>query len=206
MKNLLLLFLLISLATACKKESESSVISGGHLADGSDMRFDPYVDAFMDRLLLAGLAPDTSLLEIKFSNSLPKNVLGRCSKVGGVYETVYINQTLWKTLNAGSKEELIFHELGHCLLDRAHNTTLATDGTALPVSVMYPYHLGAHYTSAAKYSAYQTELFSTNPAIFSGYLFDPVVYRSSLLSAGDSIVQQEHLTEERIFFCPTGNI
>jgi hypothetical protein len=206
MKNLLLLFLLISLVTACKKESKSSVISGGSLADGSDMRFDPYVEAFMDRLLLAGLAPDTSLLDIQFSNSLPKNVLGRCSKVDGVYETVYINQTLWRTLNAGSKEELIFHELGHCLLDRGHDTTLATDGTALPVSIMYPNHLGAHYTSAANYSAYQTELFSTNPAIFSGYLFDPVVYRSSLLSAGDSIVQQEHLTEERIFFCATGNI
>ena len=206
MKNLLLLFLLIFLVACGKKESESSVISGGQLTDGSDMRFDPYVDAFMDRLLLAGLAPDTSMLNIQFSNSLPNNVLGRCSKVVGVHENVYINQTLWITLNAGSKEELIFHELGHCLLDRAHNTTLATDGTALPVSVMYPYHLGAHYTSAAKYSAYQTELFSTNPAIFSGYLFDPVVYRSSLLSAGDSIVQQQSLTEERIFFCPMENI
>lgn len=56
----------------------------------------------------------------------------------------------YRQVEAADREELMFHELGHCILNRGH-----TNSTA---SIMYPYHLGGlGYLNY--YASYISELF-----------------------------------------------
>lgn len=60
----------------------------------------------------------------KFSE---KETIGICNLVT---KTVYIDKKWWKeTKNELAKEELIFHELGHCILDRDHTSAKIDKGT-----------------------------------------------------------------------------
>lgn len=192
--KLLLACLLIFIG--CKKETKTSVISSGGVIDTSDARLEPYIDTFMDRLVVAGLSPDVTGLVVEFSDSLPSNVLGSCL-MGG--KSVKINRQLWASLNSSSREELIFHELGHCVLNRLHDSTLVS---GLPMSVMYPYHLGSTYVHPTRYANYQTELYSVIDTRFASYLFDPTMYAVSSLSAEEAIELSSNHEETRIFMCP----
>lgn len=188
----------MGLTAACKKETKSTIIPSGSVVQEGEERFEPYIDTFMDRLRVAGLDPDTSLLEVKFAENMESNILGSCTKIEGYYQVVLINRSRWKQLSVGSREELIFHELGHCVLNRRHNTATVNN---IPVSIMNPYHLGpGTYASEVFYGNYQTELFSTSPEVFAGYLFDPGFYGASHYSHDNSMLLKP-TEEDRHPFC-----
>lgn len=50
--------------------------------------------------------------------------------------TVVFDRDTWPLYSDAEKEELVFHELGHCVLDRDHDSTKVGN---LPRSIMYPY-------------------------------------------------------------------
>lgn len=66
------------------------------------------------------------------------------------YSAVVVGSRSARQLKAADREELMFHELGHCILNRPH-----TNSTS---SIMYPYHLGGG-GYLANYSMYVSELF-----------------------------------------------
>lgn len=69
----------------------------------------------------------------------------------------------WQYESATLKENLLYHELGHCVLHRLHNTAVwtAPDASNIPVSIMFPTLINE--LSYIKYHAYYlNELFS-NP-------------------------------------------
>ncbi len=92
---------------------------------------------------------------------------GCCTRQDG-QATVTINQSIWNTLNADDRELLVFHELGHCLLGRAHRTD--TDH-GVPESIMYPSAPGGYLSSAyPEYkNAYLNELFGETSKINFGW-------------------------------------
>jgi hypothetical protein len=98
-----------------------------------DDTFRPYVDMFKNYYQV-----DTSYLTIKF-NKLKNNNVGICyfSQI-----KVEIDSEFWSLATEDEKEQLIFHELGHCVLGLSHNTNLITydkDNTVfIPESIMYP--------------------------------------------------------------------
>lgn len=55
------------------------------------------------------------------------------------WREIRIDPTVWIGLTAAEKEALMFHELGHCVLNRDHNPARAEDGR--PLSIMHPYLL-----------------------------------------------------------------
>lgn len=55
-----------------------------------------------------------------------------------------------RQVEAADREELMFHELGHCILNRPHVNSTS--------SIMYPYHLGGS-GYLANYANYVSELF-----------------------------------------------
>ena len=189
----ILLFFLLT-ASGCKKESKSgSIITGGQI-DLSETRLEPYIDSFMDHLAMTGQTPDLSQLQVQFSDTLLSTQLGSCRMATGL---VKINRALWLTLSAGSREELIFHELGHCALSRNHNSTVIS---GVPTSIMFPYHLGTIYQDPTNYPHYISELFSVANAMFAGLFFNPANYAlASSMSEGDlAAIQPE---QSRIFRC-----
>jgi hypothetical protein len=62
-------------------------------------------------------------------------IVGMCDPYIPVRTVVFDKET-WPTYSDSEKEELVFHELGHCVLDRDHDST-KIDG--MPMSIMYPY-------------------------------------------------------------------
>lgn len=115
--------------------------------------FHEYVKSFQDNATKCGKVLDMSSLVIKFDTEgdlISRNVLGVCEN-----NEVKINPEAWKGLDSLSREELIYHELGHCLLKRSHNSNL---DNGYPVSIMYP---NLFYSMVYKmfYNNYLTELF-----------------------------------------------
>ena len=86
-------------------------------------------------------------------------MIGYCD-VNGHGHQVVVDKTFWDSSNDIDKESLVFHELGHCLLDRQHVFELDSNG--VPVSIMYPYLVGytLYNSTDQTYAAYNDELFT----------------------------------------------
>lgn len=177
MKNFILLSLLILIAS-CGKPKEAEIIGGAVTVED----FEVYEDEFYDRMTTAGIAIPTQELFFEVRKDMSGTILGSCSSRFNhstlVFDrVVQINYYYWIRLPIADREELIFHELGHCVLNRAHNDTL--DGSGVPVSIMNSTHLGqAKYL--AQYSSYIQELFNVSAPLFAGITFDQNIYASTL--------------------------
>jgi hypothetical protein len=62
--------------------------------------------------------------------------VGWCNKVSPTRRSIMIDEESWQHYPDIRKEQLMFHELGHCALDRPH--VEEEDPENLPVSLMYP--------------------------------------------------------------------
>jgi len=51
---------------------------------------------------------------------------------------IEVDETNWNNSNEGEREEIIFHELGHCVLGRDHDNNII-EAYGVPKSIMYPY-------------------------------------------------------------------
>lgn len=69
--------------------------------------------------------------------------VGVCTKWSDGYKDITIDKEFFISLNDLGKEELIFHELGHCILNRAHTSEfIKINHMSVPKSIMYPYVFG----------------------------------------------------------------
>lgn len=91
-------------------------------------------------------------LEVHFSDKLSYRTLAVCVR-NLTTPTIFINTYYWKMpgyLQDPDKEEILFHEMGHCVLNRSHKDS--------EESIMFPYHLG-RTKYQINYSRYIQELF-----------------------------------------------
>ncbi len=72
--------------------------------------------------------------EEQATNAASREVVGYCDPEEKP-KAIVIDRSYWKTASNTGKEILIFHELGHCALDRDHNVKRVKDK---PISLMYP--------------------------------------------------------------------
>ncbi len=103
----------------------------------------------------SGIRIGPSKITIIFGNPKSKenpNAIGICSHEDNL---IVIEKQTWDKYDARDKEQLLFHELGHCLLNRDHCSLKDSDNI---VSIMYPNMLPSDlYKSKRK--AYIDELF-----------------------------------------------
>lgn len=93
------------------------------------------------------------------------SALGFCTfyKKSSSRRTIYINEPKWDRLSEVGKEQLVLHELGHCLLGREHVETIMPNGC--PLSIMFPNHIAdVCYVSYYKY--YIKELIKGQAQLF----------------------------------------
>lgn len=146
-------FLITSLsitATAC----------GGHTPELKiENKYSPYVKAFESRAAMAGVNIVVNDLIIKSVASFDdKSTAGVCSKRDddSSVPLITISQEWWSKLDVYSREEIVFHEMGHCVLNRGHRSD---ENNRLALSIMNPSIFGGSgYT--ANYLHYIHELFS----------------------------------------------
>ena len=116
MKNNHLLLFLVLFFLSCQKEKIQLVPS----------EFEPYVDEFFHQAQLRGY--DIYKKDFDFSITLEDiedpTADGLCYFDGN---RIVIDEPSWIRKNEQEKEFIIFHELGHCLLDRNHRKVKTTN-------------------------------------------------------------------------------
>ena len=121
----------------------------------TDPVFYPYINDFEYYARI-----DASFIPIRM-NKLQPGTAGMCHKlhIGDVIVAVYIeiNKSTWENITELQKNNLIFHELGHCALNRGH-TSLNNYVDMCPSSFMHEAIL-SDYCLQENYQKYLDEMF-----------------------------------------------
>lgn len=126
-----------------------------------------YVNNFIQDAALEKVPVVTTTLIVKFVDSMKETptqyTLGTCTEVDQLIE---INRKYWDRLSNLCQEQLIYHELGHCVLKRDHNDkVMLVEGKSVPASIMVSLNLPCdfesdkHELSVGRRSQYVHELF-----------------------------------------------
>ena len=126
MKNTLyILPLMVLIASCTNKEPTLPNIN-------VDEHFEKHVESFIEEAAKRGIEinfEDTGL-SILFGNT--PEASASCSEIAGHdhgSHQITVNKNVWETLNESLRERLIFHELGHCELNRSHKNDKFNDGS-----------------------------------------------------------------------------
>lgn len=125
-----------------------------------DARLQVYFDRFAEEGAARGVTVDYE--EVLISGSIEDidadNVQGQCISNSASSNQILVNTEFWNTSNDLLREFVIFHELGHCFLDRDHIDDETPNGAC--VSIMHSGLTGCTNTfNAITRSALLDELF-----------------------------------------------
>jgi hypothetical protein len=156
----------------------------------------------LTRMAQAGVNMAYNNLVLTSEDISTSGVLGQCtvyrnSSNAIVERRVTIDIPYWNTLSKADREELMYHELAHCILLRGHTSTSARI-SGVPDSMMHMYHMGPTLYNAY-YAWYLNELFDPYPGTtltaFNGATFNGGAYASTLASSF-SVEQNDELRSE----------
>lgn len=140
-----------------------SLVACGH----TQCEFESYVDQFravavqQGRPDLVAIEPNIRFATEAMSTEPNRIVVGQCFQYSNGYEIV-IKREFWDLVSETARTLLIFHELGHCVLNRQHEERRP--------SIMMPVNLPADATYEANKVYYLKELFHPKPvALRLGY-------------------------------------
>lgn len=159
--------------------------------------FGIYVDDFFLQANQRGLdiSPEDYNFSIVFGEIAETGIVGNCERRSG---RMIIEPAYWKRSDYQEREWIIFHELGHCVLDRAHrNETTATNEC---LSIMrgaedgFSCSMNLYAESWRAY--YLDELFDSGNTLQNWYL-DNLEYQSSIPGIRP-VIQIEDTLAERI--------
>ena len=108
--------------------SLSLIGCGEDLSSWTEPELQPYKDTFLQEAASYGISLKTSNLEMRLGQTR-EGVAGVCTKVekhfldgGGIQKSITISRSYWEAAPEFVREFVVFHELGHCLLDQGHDT------------------------------------------------------------------------------------
>ena len=84
------------------------------------------------------------------------SAIGLCLPIP-FFPIVLIDRDFWSFASNPEREQLLFHELGHCLLWRGHTSKTFRDGR--PISIMNPVLILSDYEYMSNREYYLNELF-----------------------------------------------
>ena len=123
------------LGISCGKQLNDFLNMGKapHKKNVTDVRFSDQVIKFEQEFALRVSVP------IIF-NKLESGKAGVCIKWSDGYKEIQISPERWDEYSDLEQEQLIFHELGHCVFDLEHDdSTYVAAGYVCPTSVMRSY-------------------------------------------------------------------
>lgn len=86
---------------------------------------------------------------------------GVCYKWNNGDREVTLNADVWYGITTNQKLQLVYHELGHCVLDRGHTEgSITLSGVEVPISIMRPqmFNLLESSVMRASMQYYENEL------------------------------------------------
>lgn len=130
-KNIKLIFTLFMLSIlvfqACQKDNERAI----------EEELMPYFNKFKDEAALRGIVVDYDAegITASITKIYDNSIVGQCIHNTETPNRISISETYWNQIDTGRREFLIFHELGHCILDRSHLDSKDVNGNC--VSIMH---------------------------------------------------------------------
>jgi Zn-dependent peptidase ImmA (M78 family) len=153
MKNLLfLIFSIIISGCATGYQVDELIVYG----------FEDYITKFENDSIIYGRPTKIQELVIQFGDLRgyreEKNVVGLCQRAYNFQPPIItIDLNYWQQITDAEKEWLVYHELGHCILNREHREDRIRENNCV-ASVMYPKTEYACYENLQDY--YLKELFT----------------------------------------------
>ncbi len=141
--------------------SASPIPTGSNLYNGP-AEVEKYVVKFVEDARIQGIDVLSDMTNPKLTIQIAKldsygsSVIGLC-ETGGGQRRVTFDPDFWNTVSETQKELLAHHELGHCVLYRAHRSSTLSSGAY--ASIMYPLIMSSS-TYLNNYDYYQQELFT----------------------------------------------
>ncbi len=138
------LFLALVCLTACGKSLNYNV--------QIDPVLYPQVEAFQQTALANGRQIDIQNIIVKFDTEgvTSEAKPGRCTL--GPNEEILINKAYWIKVSPWTQRELMFHELGHCVLGKKHDDS--------GLHIMNTYQMGQFKYNDLTHTQYDVELFN----------------------------------------------
>ena len=132
---------IIILLTGCGQEQIRDHITGAPTKPFTyalEAELSPYWDRFTE---VIGVP---SRQVAGFFTTLDVPTVGLCTSYSEGLRKIEIDPTFWAKSNPLTREQLIFHELGHCVLNLDHNSNMIDlhEAGQIPESIMYPYVFG----------------------------------------------------------------
>lgn len=117
--------------------------------EGIHVELQPYVDRFIqygkhyrgENFEMQQINMDIGEARDLWDPFINAGTVGWCKPLMRPLE-IMIDSGYWEDITELEKEQLVFHELGHCILDADHVEELDADGD--PVSIMHPYTIDEH--------------------------------------------------------------
>lgn len=105
---------------------------------------EPYLETFRQEASKRNYAVSTANLIITFGTTQSEALCGQCILEAGKTPRIVLSTAsfCWKQANTAERECLIFHELGHCLLNRTHQTSKFSGGAF--TSLMNPDNIAVY--------------------------------------------------------------
>ena len=126
--NYLIWPFVLLLMLGCKEDPE---LEYGFIDD----RLKPYFDEFKKEGELRGLNLNLSpeVIEAFIQNVISQSVAGQCQRNTDRPSQIILDENVWNQSNDSDKEFLIFHELGHCILNRDHLDATNPNGSCISI-------------------------------------------------------------------------
>ena len=115
MKRVYISSILIYFVCACASDDEVSVVV--------DVQLEEYFELFIKEAQVYGydLSEDVSLISGYLEVLTGTTAAGQCKTYSDGRREIVIDSEYWQRADPLEREFLLFHELGHCVLDRDHN-------------------------------------------------------------------------------------
>jgi len=142
--------------TGTASSSSQSSVTAQNLS--VDTVFQPLLSKFVMLSVEENHPVTITNLTITMVPQIDSLTAGNCNLAPGVTKggTIQISQAFWGGMNSQQQEDLLFHQLGHCVLGRVHRLDL---NNGLPLSIMSPSLIAAS-TYQANEGQYYYELFT----------------------------------------------
>lgn len=135
--------LLLLLGLSCQTRPEPEPIPVEYTVPSE---VEPFVQAFREAALQRNHPVLVNNLIISFGTPKALNVCGECTIQAGKTPRIVLNQDgfCWQNASKNEREALVFHELGHCVLNRDHRSDRFPKG--MYASLMNPDDVGVYAT------------------------------------------------------------
>lgn len=119
-----------------------------------------YFELFEQEAAIRGIDIDLKAMGItgQIVNISEEHVAGRCKYSDRNPAMVLVDKSFWSKSNEYLKEHIIFHELGHCILNRDHRNEALESGECVSIMASDNRICAAVYTPDTR-KAYLDELF-----------------------------------------------